>query len=366
MVDAGVAAVLALTVIHSEQVQLGGIMPALVMPAGTRDVFAIEGVGRWPEATDPDVLHHSHRGRMPRGILRTVTPALPDACFAALDQFGTMSFGELAGPAHLLASDGFSAHDDLVAATKTYERHYRAYPENASIWLPNDRPVQPGETFLQPKLATTLQRLIDADDRGDTGAVRALFYEGSMAQDMLDHVTAEGGWLNADDLARHTTPITPAVSGRAFGASVYTPDTWCQGPTLIQCLLIAEALGMQDKPSEEWWHLMLETIKLGFGERDTYFGDPDFVDVPLSRLLSARHSQDLAASIGPTARSGKGRTRNGEPPLDTSVVTIIDFDGGVFVATPSDMSHDAPAVPGLGFVMSTRGGQSQVPPEHPA
>lgn len=366
MVDAGVAAVLALTVLHSEQVQLGGILPALVKPAGSGDVFAIEGVGLWPKATDPGVLHRDHRGRIPRGILRTVTPALPDACFTALRRFGTMPFGDLARPAHALASDGFEAHDDLVAATATYERHYRTYPENTSIWLPNGRPLQLGERFRQPKLGATLQRLIDADERGGAQAARALFYEGSLAQEMLAHVRVEGGWLSADDMAGHTTPIVSAVSGKAFGATIYTPDTWCQGPTLIQCLQIAEALGIQDQAPEDWWHLILETIKLGFADRDTYFGDPCFVDVPLERLLSETHAKELANTVGPTARSRGDDIRTGAPPLDTSVVAIVDFDGGVFVATPSDMSHDAPAVPGLGFVMSTRGGQSQVPSEHPA
>jgi len=171
MVDAGVAAVLALTVVHSEQVQLGGILPALVKPAGSEHVFAIEGVGRWPKATDPDVLHREHRGRIPRGVLRTVTPALPDACFTALERFGTMSFGDLAIPAQALASNGFKAHDDLVAVTTTFERHYRNFAENTSIWLPNDRPIRPGEQFCQPKLAATLQQLIEADERHGTDAV---------------------------------------------------------------------------------------------------------------------------------------------------------------------------------------------------
>jgi len=183
---------------------------------------------------------------------------------------------------------------------------------------------------------------------------------------MLAHMDAEGGWLSADDLANHVTPITPAISGNAFGSKIFTPNTWCQGATLIQCLQIADAQSMKDHSPEHWWHLILETIKLGFEDRDTYFGDPEFVDVPLARLLSKNHAETLANSIGPMASSGRDQRRTGEPSLDTSVVAVVDFDGGVFVATPSDMSHDAPAVPGLGFVMSTRGGQSHVPPDHPA
>lgn len=366
MVDAGIGAVLALTVLHSEQVQFGGILPALVRPAASDQVFSIEGVGCWPKATDTERLRKDHRGRMPRGILRTVTPALPEACLTALERFGTMSFAELAAPAHSLASRGFPAHEDLVSATTAYEKQLRAHPENASIWLPNDRPVQRGETFTQPKLARTLRRLIEAGEKGGDHAVRAIFYEGEIAQEMLAHVLEEDGWMAADDLAGCSTPIHPAVSGRAFASNLFTNGPWSQGPCLIQCLQIAEALGIQDQPPAEWWHLFLEATKLGFSQRDKYYGDPDFVDVPMERLLSAEHSHALAATVLPTTQPTDRDVRTGYPSLDTSVVAIVDFDGGVFVATPSDMSHDAPAVPGLGFVMSTRGGQSHVAADHPA
>ncbi len=366
MVDAGVAAVLALTVLHSEQVQLGGILPILVRPSGSENVMAVEGVGRWPRATDRDVFQREHRGRMPRGILRTVTPALPDACLSALEAFGTMPFADLAKPAQKLAAEGFAAHDDLVSATVTFERHYRANPENAAIWLPHDRPVLPGEVFRQPKLAKTFRRFIDAGLEGGDEAVRQLFYKGELAAEMIAHIAAEGGLLSADDLAEYRSPIKPATSGQVFGAVVHTCGPWSQGPCLTQILQIAEALGVSGEPTAEWWHLMLEAMKLGFSDRDRYYGDPDFVDVPMDRLLSAPHSQTLAASVTPIAPMPMHMEISGEASLDTSVVVVADRKGGVFVATPSDMSHDAPAVPGLGFVMSTRGGQSQVSPEHPA
>ena len=366
MVDAGIAAVLALTVLHSEQVQFGGILPALVKPAASDQVFSIEGVGCWPKATDPEMLRQKHRGRMPRGILRTVTPALPDACLRALESFGTMSFSELADPAHAFAKHGFPAHEDLVSATTAYEKQFRLHSENASIWLPNDRPVQRGETFSQPKLARSLQRLIEADQTGGSDAVRALFYEGEIAQEMLAHIQSEDGWLGAEDLAAHSTPVHPATSGRAFAANLYTNGPWSQGPCLIQILQIAEALGIQDRPSADWWHFLLEATKLGFSQRDEFYGDPNFIDVPMARLLSSDHAKSLAASVQSTVQPAGRAPRTGPPSLDTSVVAIVDFDGGVFVATPSDMSHDAPAVPGLGFVMSTRGGQSHVGADHPA
>ena len=366
MADAGIAAVLALTVLHSEQVQLGGILPALVKHADSDQVWSIEGLGCWPKTADLEHLRRNHRGRIPVGILRTVTPALPDACFTAIERFGTKTFSELAAPAQSLAELGFSAHQDLVSATTIYERHYLTNSENTSIWLPNGRPVQHGERFTQPKLAATLQRLIDADQQGGTEAARALFYEGAMAKEMIDHVAAEGGWLSADDLACHVTPITEATSGCAFSSRIYTPGPWSQGPCLIQCLQIAEALGIQNQKPTEWWHSMLEAMKLGFSERDAYYGDPNFVDVPMERLLSFEHAKALAETVGPIARPSGKDVGSGLPSLDTSVVAVVDFNGGMFVATPSDMSHDAPAVPGLGFVMSTRGGQSHADESHPA
>ncbi|MEX1036421.1 MAG: gamma-glutamyltransferase [Sneathiella sp.] len=393
-IDAGVAASIALTVLQSEQVQFGGVAPILVYIAGENRYFSIEGAGRWPAAADPRYFEEKHRGRIPQGILRTVVPAAPDAWLAALTRFGTMSFAELATPAQALAAKGFPAHDDLVSCSTEFERYYRRMGDNARIWLPDDAPVAAGRNFRLPDLANTLSLLIEADRKGALKAgrpggllaVRDAFYKGDIADVMIRHVKAHDGWLSRADLAAHHTPVVEATGAEVFGGRLYTPASWTQGPALSQALQILDAsdIGSQRPQSVAACHMVIEALKLALVDREAYYGDPDFVDVPLDILLSPAYAATRAALINPEAANhplppagdiSKHIAAKPVPPapteentatLDTSVAAIIDGAGNIFASTPSDPSFDGPVVPELGFVISTRGAQSYVTADHPA
>lgn len=393
-IDAGVAASIALTVLHSEQVQFGGVSPILVYLAESQLTYSIEGAGRWPHAADRLLFEEKYRSRIPQGILRTVTPACPDAWITALEQFGSMSFSELAEPARILAKDGFPAHQDLVDCTVQFERYYRRYDENASIWLPNDRPVQLGQIFIQSSLANTLGAMIDVDRKATSrkgrnaglSAVRDIFYKGEIADEMIRHVVKHGGLMTLADLASHKTPIVPATAAPVFGGTAYTCGFWSQGPVLSQSLQILEHF-YRENPSEiqsSQHHVFLEAIKLSMADREAYYGDPDFVNVPEDRLLSPAYAAERANQIRPDKAfdglpsagsfsgfekskiSAYGENTTLQPSLDTSVAIIADKHGNIFASTPSDSSFDAPAATNLGFVISTRGGQSYVAADHPA
>ena len=115
--------------------------------------MAIEGVGRWPMATDRARFESEHGGRIPHGVLRSVVPAAPGAWLTALRRFGTMGFAELAAPAFALATAGFAAHDDLVMCTTQFERYYRRYAENTRIWLPEGSRCSRGSGSASPTSA---------------------------------------------------------------------------------------------------------------------------------------------------------------------------------------------------------------------
>ena len=394
-IDAGVAASIALTVLHSEQVQFGGVAPILVYIAEENRYFSIEGAGRWPARANPEYFEEKHRGRIPQGILRTVVPAAPDAWLTALSRFGTMSFAELAAPAQTLAAHGFPAHEDLVSCSTQFERYYRRISDdNARIWLPNDTPVAAGQNFRLPDLANTLGILINVDRAAvaksgrEAGlqAVRDAFYKGDIAQTMIRHVKTHDGWLSHADLAAHHTPVVEAASVPVFGGSLYTPGSWTQGPALSQALQILEAGGIADNAhqSVDACHMMIEALKLALVDREAYYGDPDFVDVPLDILLSPDYAASRASMISmksaihPLPAAGEMPKRPVPKPvspnetseramtLDTSIAAVIDGAGNIFASTPSDPSFDGPVVPELGFVISTRGAQSYTAADHPA
>jgi gamma-glutamyltranspeptidase/glutathione hydrolase len=389
-VDAGVAACIALCVLHAEQVQLGGIAPMVLRMARDGQVRVIDGVGRWPANADPAHFEAAHRGRIPMGILRTVVPGAPDAWITALARFGTKSFAEVAEPARQLAVGGFAVHDDLVDTVDLYAKYFRLFPENARLWMPENQPPERGGVMRYPDLARTLERLIAAErdhaHRGREAGLRAVrdeFYLGAIAEEMVRHVASHKGWLTMADLAAHAARIELPSSAQVFGGRLFTCGPWSQGPALTQTLMIYEALlaarGRGNQTNEA--HRMTEALNLALADREAFYGDPDFVDVPLEALLSLELAETRAAMIRDDAAFGSLpppslmrqqslHTPQGDelagPLLDTSVVAIVDGDGNVFAATPSDGAADGPAVPGLGFVISTRGAQSRVERGHPA
>jgi gamma-glutamyltranspeptidase/glutathione hydrolase len=354
-------------------------------------VRVFDGVGRWPAATDRLCFENDFRGRIPLGILRTVVPAAPSAWVSALALLGTKGFAELAAPAHQLAVEGFEAHDDLVQASSQYAKYYRRFPANAEIWMPDGKPIAHGQIVRNLALASVLTRMIDAD-RGAASAsgriagleaVFDLFYRGSIADQMIEHVKAHGGWLDKTDLAAHRTRIDLATQAPVFGGTLFTCGPWSQGPALSQALMIAESYGRLHGSNDEaeQLHAMIEAINSAIADREAFYGDPDFTDVPMAELLSVNYAMTRAGMIDPRKALGRlpspGLTGEGtrvsehktdvaHPVLDTSVVSVVDRFGNVFAATPSDASIDGPVVPELGFVISTRGAQSHTEKDHPA
>lgn len=391
-VDAGVAAGLALGVVHSDMVQFAGVAPIMIYLAERDEVLTISGLGCWPKATSIDRFVDKFDSAIPKGLLRTVVPAAPDAWILALERFGTMSFGDVAQAAIRYAREGFSMHhvmrDYIVANADTY----RQWPSNAAIYLPDGRAPDVGENFVQSDLARSIQFMVD-EERAATSkgrqaglhAARNAFYRGDLASAIVDYHRENGGWLTADDLAGYASAIEAPVRTRFGGYDVYTCGPWCQGPVLQQMLSLLKGYDLAElgHNSTAYIHLLAEAIKLSFADRERYYGDPRFVDVPLDTLLSDAYAEERrrlirtdgawpemppagligsqygAGSVVATQASGSP-----PPPADTSYCCAIDRDGNIFSATPSDTSWDTPVIPGTGFCPSSRGSQSWAVPAH--
>ena len=152
------------------------------------------------------------------------------------------------------------------------------------------------------------------------------------------------------------------------GWVVHTPDTWCQGPALLQVLAILDGLDLPalGHNTAEYLHVLAESVKLAFSDREQWYGDPRFVDVPLDRLLSDEHAAELRARIGERALPNLPTLDEHVQRSDTTYLCVVDADGNAFSATPSDTLESGPLVPGLGIVISPRGHQSRLDPSHPA
>ncbi len=215
-VDAGCAAGIALGVLQSDLVDVAGVAPIMIYLAESREVVTIAGLGTWPKALDPELFMREHGGKIPKGVLRTVVPAAPDAWITALRRYGTMSFGEVAAAATRLARDGFPMYPLMAASLERHAETHRGWPSSAAIFLPNGQVPEAGEVFRQTDLGASLQYMAD-EERAASGrgreagleAARDAFYRGDIAKKIIAFMKQEGGLLSAEDLAEYRSPVGP-------------------------------------------------------------------------------------------------------------------------------------------------------------
>ncbi len=396
--DAGVAAGLCLGVLYPDMVSVAGVAPIIMYQADRQEVTTISGLGRWPRRASAEYFQEHCRGKIPRGILRTVIPAAPDAWITALDMYGTMSFGDVAAGAIALCEDGFPAHRLMCEIIAEHAEEYAEWESNAAIFLARGRPPRQGEIFYQKDLGRTLRLMVAAEHArrftgraGALNAAREAFYQGEIADTLARYHQAHGGLLTSQDLAEFRVKIEPPVSTRFHGYEVYSCGPWCQGPVLPQVLNLLEGfdLASMRHNSSEYIHLLTEALKLVYADRERYYGDPEFVDVPIDGLLSKAYAKERAQKIDlekaypemppygnpwpfshqqrawqTTPKAPHAAADEGPESLDTSYLCVVDRYGNVFSATPSDGSSGSPVIPGLGFVASPRGSQSWADPGH--
>ena len=392
-IDAGVAAGIALGVVQSEYVCFAGVAPIMIHHAESGRTRTISGLGTWPRNTDPEVFRRDYGGKMPKGVLRSVVPGAPDAWITALELYGTMSFGEVAAQAVRFAAEGFPVPELMARILADYVDDLSEYPANAAIWLPGGKPPATGDILVQSDLAGAIGYLIDeeraAAARGGRAAglaaARDAFYKGDIARRIAAHQREQGGWMDEDDLAGFRVEVEDARNV-AFGeAEYFTCGPWCQGPVLAETLAILDGSDLKGlgHNSLAYVHRLVEALKLSYADRHALFGDPNFVDVPMDRLLSPDYARDRARLIDParahpgmpdpglatnwgTGEEPDARGRRDPSELDTSYVCVVDRHGNAFSATPSDGAAGGPVVPGLGFVVSGRGAQNYLEPDAPS
>jgi len=406
-VDAGVAAGLCIDVLQPDMVNFGGVAPIMCWLAERREVVTISGLGRWPRRASVAFFKAHHGGQIPHGVLRSVTPAAPDAWLTALELYGTMTWAQVSAPAAELAADGFPAHQFMVDNIAKVEGRMRQWPATAAVFFPNGRAHRTGELVVQRDLARTFERLAEAErsaggDRiAGLRAARERFYRGDIAREIAEFVRAEGGLLEYEDLASFRVKVEPPVKTTYRGHEVYACGPWCQGPVVPEALNILEGYDLRalGHNTPAYLHRVLAALDAAFADRHAFIGDPEFVRVPIAGLLAKEHAAAWRARIDPDRAWGQmpepgdpwrfapgdvdrgpwtadqpvratvyspPATVRAEPEPDTSYVCSVDRWGNAFSATPSDGIRNSPVVPGLGFVISPRGYQSWVDEAHPA
>jgi gamma-glutamyltranspeptidase/glutathione hydrolase len=396
-VDAGVAAGMALAVVAPHRASLGGVAPILVRSASGVTANVV-GLGYWPRRATLAEVRARWNGDLPPGIARSVIPASVSAYLVALEHFGTLPLSTVAAPARELALGGFAVYPALHQAIATESDRLNSWPTSRKVFLPNGRVPRVGETLRQPELARLIDLLIEAE-RQAAGRGREValweahdrFYQGDIARSIADFLRAEGGLLDEEDLASFRAPVVEPIRIPYRGEyEVLECGPWSQGPLLLQALRLLEPFGPDvfDPVDPLAIHRRVEALKLAMADREAYYGDPNFVDVPLAGLLSAAYAERRRIEIDedkaapglpppgdPWAFQGSGkkgaRCRElevgvGPGSSDTTYVAAGDAAGNFFSATPSDPAFWSPLVPDLGIIVSARGAQSWLAEGHPS
>ena len=225
-------------------------------------------------------------------------------------------------------------------------------------------------------------RAAGPDRKAGLQAAHDAFYRGDIAREIAAFQKREGGYLSMSDLAAYRSPIEPVVRRRWRGHELITCGPWCQGPALQEALALLERVGIDglEHNSATYLHRMAECVNLAMADREYFFGDPAFVDVPIDYLLDPATIARRASAVRDDRAFGEmpaplDRTNlphmasNADLPkveADTSYCCVVDRWGNAFSATPSDGSGNVPVVPGLGITPSGRGSQSRPDPRHPA
>ena len=402
--DAAAAVGFALTVLKPHQNGIGGEVPMLVWSAEARKAWAVCGHGVAPRAATIERFRQEGLDAIPGdGFLAAIVPSAVASWILLLSRFGTMRLSEVIFPAIDLAAHGFPMYDALHDAIAGQAARFRTeWPSSAQVFLPGGQPPPVGSIWRQPDWAATFGRLVDAESRSRTRrrglrAAHEAFYRGGIAEAVVafcrDHPVrdasgkAHAGLLSTDDFAQFQARLEEPVETTYRGVRVCKCSTWTQGPVLLQTLNLLEGLDLaaMGHNSPDYVHAVVECMKLAYADRELYYGDPGFADVPLGRLLSKPYAAERRRLIDPAVASHELRP-GGRPGLraesiadvdaafaadtghagDTTKLEVIDEAGNMVSATPSGgWLMSSPVVPGLGFPLGTRGQMFSLVAGHP-
>ncbi len=365
--DAGAAAVFAAAITEFNLFGFGGESPAILYDAKSKKVVVINGQGTSPKAAVPAVFEKMGyvEGNGPLGA---TIPAVMDAMALLMQNYGTMSLAQVMAPAIELA-DGFVMYEYLQRAMVQNRKATEAFNEwGGPTYYPGGKVPQTGEIFRQPNLAATLRRIVAAEaaalaaKQSRVAAIQAGrddFYKGETARKMAAAQKAAGGVMTYEDLATYAGRIEEPVSVTFHDLEVFKCGFWNQGPVLLQTLNILEGydLAKMGHNSVEYLHTLTEAMKLAFDDRNTFYGDPLFSQIPAKGLLSKDYAAARRAQIAPKAELGH---RAGDPYAfdpgvprpakiytphpqgkvvgntnDTTSISTGDAAGNLFSCTPS-------------------------------
>jgi len=375
-VDAAVATAAVLNVVEPMMTGMGGDLFAIVYVAKEKKLHALNASGMAPSGATLAHLHElgydadpKNRGPgsgMPTyGILPVTVPGAVWGWQELLKRFGTRTFRDVLKPAIDYAENGYPVSEriasdwELPAAVKTAGGAMAPDPDSVRAWYIDGRPPAAGEVFRNPDLARAL-RLLQKQGR-------AAFYRGDIARAIVAKSTALGGTMTLEDLAAYRGEWAEPAASRYHGFDVFELPPPSQDWGAQEMLNILEACVPRWAPGEtlatlgpasaRYWHFLVEAKKLAYADLFAFNGDPNFVTVPLARLLSPAYAASLCGRVDPARASATAPVGTPGGHGDTIVIAVADREGNMVSWVSSNYEHfgSGLTVPGYGFVLHDRG-----------
>ncbi|WP_454630461.1 gamma-glutamyltransferase family protein [Bradyrhizobium cenepequi] len=418
--DAGVATAFTLQVVEPHLNGPGGDVPVIVhdVKRGKTEVIC----GQGPAPAKATIAHYRSEGleMVPgTGLLAACVPGTFESWMLLLRDYGTLHLRDVLEPAIAYAREGFPLVERASATIQTVEQLFRKYwTTSADVYLPNNEVPKPGTIFTNKRLAETYSRILQEAESAGSDRVaqieraRQAWSKGFVAeaidkfcrtQEVMDvSGSPHRGVLSADDMARWQPTIEAPLTYDYGRYTVCKAGVWSQGPVMLQQLALLKGFDLDglDPTSADFIHLQVECAKLAYADREKFYGDPNFTDIPIQMLLSDAYnderrklvSKDKASldfipgsveGFGAVVklrraeghREAVGAMGAGEPTVgrfgevrgDTVHFDIIDKAGNMISATPSGgWLQSSPVIPELGFCLGSRAQMFWLEENHPA
>jgi gamma-glutamyltranspeptidase/glutathione hydrolase len=407
--DAAVATAFTLQVVEPHLCGPGGDVPLILHDTRRNRTEVICGQGSMPAGAT--IGHYKGLGLdlIPgTGLLPACIPGTFDAYMLLLRDYGTMRVSDVLSPAIGYYLNGYPLAERASATIATVAEQFRTHwKTSAAVFLPGDKVPTTGSLFRNPAVGNTYARLLKEAEAGGGGReaeierARKAWGQGFVAeaidkfcrtQEVMDvSGKPNKGVLTGQDMAQWQATVEAPLTYDYGRYTVCKAGPWTQGPVVLQQLALLKGFNLDgmNPTSPDFIHLQIECLKLAFADREAFYGDPAFVDVPMKTLLSDAYNTDRRKLVDPqqasleqrpgkvdgyggvvklrradgvrlgVASSGAGEPtvgRVGQTTGDTVHFDIIDKDGNMISATPSGgWLQSSPVIPELGFPLGTRG-----------
>lgn len=422
-IDAAAAMCFAINLLEPQNCGIGGEVPTLVYIAGEKKVYALSGQGWSPAAFTIDWCRENKIDLIPGdGYLPACVPSVVGTWAMAVARWGKLSFSQILAPTIELAAEGYPLYPGLQRSLNSNLKKFtELYPTTGEVYLPKHSVPQAGDLIRNPDYARMLQLMCEAENgakaKGRVAGIEAasdVFYRGEIAHRIVEFIqqnpvmdasgVAHAGLLTVEDMAEwHAEAIEP-VTTTYRGLDVFKCGPWTQGPVFLQQLNLLEQFDLagMGHNSPQYLHTVIEAAKLAFADREAYYGDPNFDDVPMDALLSKEYAahrreeiDDIASGemkpgsvmgIAPAWAATFDVAANNREALDlmsmgevirpykikhghlgdTTHLDAIDREGNMAAVTPSGgWWGTSPIIRGLGFPLGTRGQMFYLNPARP-